>query len=545
MTTTSASAAPDGRLRWATLAVCALAATLLGIDNSVLNYALPSLARDLGPSSTQMLWIADIYGFAMGALLIVMGSVGDRFGRKRLTLVGAALFGIASPVTAYAGSATTLIAARALLGVAGAMIMPGTLSLVRHAFADPRERTLAVGVSGGVSAAGFALGPVVGGFLLDRFWWGSVFLINVPVMLVVLVAGALVLRESRSPVRGRLDWVGVPLSVAAMFGVIYGIKTLARNGAHDVSAWSAVVAGLLIGAVFLWRQRRVATPLLDVRLFRSPAFSGSIGANMIGIFASTTLSLAFALYLQVVRGWSPMLSGLAVLPGPLSAAVAAPATALLIPRLGRARTVALGLALMSASCLALVLAGPATPYWPVILPALLVNGTGVVMLFAVTSDTVLAGVPRSRTGAAAGIAESAQEIGGALGIAVLGSVLNACYRTAFRAPAGLPAGAVHAARESVTGAVTTAATLHAGAGAEVLDAAHRAFIHGMHVTLVVAAVLLAAGALVARRTLRAVPAVIDEPEDDAPVPPAARQATDGRAAGGTAPAPNAGAALPR
>ncbi|MDI5964324.1 MFS transporter [Streptantibioticus silvisoli] len=512
---------PGGRLRWATLAVCGLASMLLGIDNSVLNYAIPSLVRDLDPSATQVLWIADIYGFAMGGLLLVMGNVGDRYGRKRLMMAGAVLFGAASLVTAYADSAATLIAARAVLGVAGAMILPSTLSLVRHAFTVPKERTLAIGISGGVAAASFALGPVVGGFLLDRFWWGSVFLVNVPIMAVVLVSGLVVLRESRSPLPGRLDRISVPLSVAAMLGLIYAVKTLARSGVHDTSAWLAAGVGLLCGTVFLRRQTRLAEPLLDVRLFRNPAFSGAISSNVIGIFASTTLSLAFSLYLQVVRGWSPLLSGLALLPGPLSAAVAAPAAAVLIPRLGRARVVSLGLALMTVSSVALATLGVGTPYWPVILPGLVVNGTGIVLLFSVTSDTVLASVPRGRTGTAAGISESAQEVGGALGIAVLGSVLNAFYRGALTLPAGLPAGAARTARDSVTGGVQVGSRLPGRAGALLVNGAKHAFTHSMHVTLLTTAVLLAAGAVAALFTLRGVPAEIPDPDattDTAPAP---------------------------
>lgn len=211
------------------------------------------------------------------------------------------------------------------------MIMPSTLSLVRHAFTVPKERTAAIGISSGVAAASFALGPVVGGFLLDRFRWGSVFLINVPVMTVVLVAGLLVLRESHSPLPGRLDRPSVPLSILAMLGLIYAIKTLARTGAHDTSAWVVGGLGLVCAAVFLRRQTRLAEPLLDLGLFRNPAFSGAISSNMVGIFASTTLSLAFSLYLQEVRGWSPLTSGLALLPGPLSAAIAAPLSAVLVP----------------------------------------------------------------------------------------------------------------------------------------------------------------------------------------------------------------------
>lgn len=493
--------------RWAALVVCCLAGMLLGIDNSVLNYAIPSLVKDLQPSGTEILWIADVYGFAMGGLLVVMGNLGDRFGRKRLAMTGAAAFGTASLLTSYATSPEMLIAGRALLGIAGAMIMPSTLSIVRHAFTDPRERTTAIGLSGGLAAASFALGPVVGGLLLDHFWWGSVFLINVPVMVVVLVAGALVLPESRNPRPGRLDWASVPLSVVGLLGVIYAIKTGARDGFDEGQVWAAAAVGVAALLAFGRRQSRVAEPLIDLRLFRNPAFSGAVGSNLVMIFASSTLSLAFALYFQVVRGWSPLVAGLALLPGPLAAAFAAPLASVLIPRIGRARVVALGLALLAVSTAVLgQVSTPDARYWVVILGPLVANGMGIILIMSVTSDTILASAPKERTGAAAAISETAMELGGALGVAVLGSVLTTVYRGALRLPAGTSGPAARAAHESVGGA--------AQAGPEVADAAYAAFCHAIRVTTLVGAVLIAAGAVAALYTLRSVPAVIEVPESE-------------------------------
>jgi len=493
--------------RWAALVVCCLAGMLLGIDNSVLNYAIPSLVKDLQPSSTEILWISDVYGFVMGALLVVMGNLGDRFGGKRMAMIGAAAFGTASLLTSYAGSPETLIAGRALLGLAGAMIMPSTMSIVRHAFTDPRERTTAMGLSGGLGAASFALGPVVGGLLLDHFWWGSVFLINVPVMVVVLVAGAAVLPEWRNPKPGRLDWASVPLSVVGLLGVIYAIKTGARDGFDEGQVWAAAAVGVAALLLFGRRQTRLAQPLLDLRLFRNPAFSGAVGSNLVMIFASSTLSLAFSLYFQVVRGWSPLTAGLALLPGPLAAAFAAPLASVLIPRIGRARVVALGLALLSVSTAVLgQVSTPDAGYWTDILAPLIVNGMGIILIMAVTSDTILASAPKERTGAAAAISESAMELGGALGIAVLGSVLTAVYRGALHLPAGTSPGAARAARESVSGA--------AAGGKGAADAAYEAFCHAIQVTTLVGAGLIAAGAVAALFTLRSVPAVIEMPETE-------------------------------
>ncbi|WP_327289893.1 MFS transporter [Streptomyces sp. NBC_01198] len=514
-TTGGAAAERDGR-RWAVLAICAVASALLGIDTSVLNYAVPSLSAQLAPSATQLLWIVDVYGFVLGGLLIVAGNVGDRVGRKKLLLLGVAGFGAASAISAYANSPATLIAARALLGLAGATIMPSTLSLVRASFTDPRERTTAVGISGGAAAASFALGPVVGGLLLDHFWWGSVFLVNVPVMALVLVAGALILPETRNPRPGRLDWVSVPLSVLGMFGVIYAVKTAARDGAAEPSVWIAAGLGAALLAVFLHRQTVLSEPLIDLRLFRKAAFSGAISANVVTMFAASVLSLGFSLYFQVVRGWSPLTAGLAVLPGPLAAALTAPAAGALIPRIGRARTVAAGLFLMGISTAGLGMSTPHTAYWQ-LLPVVVVNGAGLMLTFAVTADTILASAPSTRTGAAAAISETAMELGGALGIAILGSLLSASYRSDLRLPAGLTPRQAGAAHESVSGGVETARHLPRALGGQVADAARQAFTDSLHTTTLIGGALMLLGAVAALITLRDVPAVLNDPDPE-PLP---------------------------
>jgi DHA2 family multidrug resistance protein-like MFS transporter len=382
---------------------------------------------------------------------------------------------------------------------------------VRTTFTDPRERTTAIGVSSGVAAASFALGPVLGGLLLDHFWWGSVFLINVPVMALVLVAGLLILPESRNPHPGRLDRASVPLSVVGMFGVIYAIKTAARDGIGEPSVWLTAGVGAAALTAFLRRQTRVAEPLLELRLFRNPAFSGAIGSNVVTMLTSSTLSLACSLYFQVVRGWSPLTAGLALLPGPLSAAFAAPLSGVLITRIGRARTVALGLVLMAVSTAGLGMLTPHTAYWR-LLPLLVVNGAGLIFTFAVTSDTILAGAPKNRLGTAAAISETAMELGGALGIAILGSVLSAFYRADLALPAGLSGAQTAAARESVSGGVLTGTGtgLNGATGQQVVDAARQAFTDSMQTTMLIAAAVMALGAFVALVTLRGVPAVLTE-----------------------------------
>ncbi|RCV50274.1 MFS transporter, partial [Marinitenerispora sediminis] len=334
---------PISRARaWATLAIACLAALLLALDLTVLHLAVPALTADLRPSATQLLWIADVYGFALGGLLVTMGNVGDRIGRKRLLLIGAALFGAASVATAYAPTPEALIAARALLGVAGSTIMPSTLSIIRDAFTDPRERTAAVGIWSGANAGGFALGPVVGGVLLDHFWWGAVFLINVPVVILVIAVGAVVLPESRNPAPGRLDALSVPLSVVGVVAVIYAIKE-AAHGSAGLDAGAALLVGVAALVVFTRRQTRLAEPLIDVRLFRRRAFAGAIGCAVVAMFANLAMSLLMAQYFQLVLGWSPLQAGLMTLPGALAGLVGGVLSARLIASWGRARAVAVGL----------------------------------------------------------------------------------------------------------------------------------------------------------------------------------------------------------
>ncbi|WP_084699862.1 MFS transporter [Streptacidiphilus anmyonensis] len=495
--------------KWGTLAVCCVASLVLGIDNTVVNLAFPHLVRDMDPSSTQLLWIADAYGFALGGLVIVMGSLGDRFGRKRLLLLGGAGFALASALTAEAPSAGWLIAARALQGVAGATLMPSTLSLVRNAFTDPKERSLAMGISGGVAAGGFALGPVVGGPLLDHFWWGSVFLINVPVMALVLAAGSVLLVESRNPDPGPIDWRSVPLSCFGVVAAVYALKTAARDGVGRPDVWicAALGAALLVG--FVLRQRRAAHPLVDVALLRGRGFSGAVAANTLSIFALAAQSLAASLYFQDVRGYSPMGTGFALLLGPLGAMVTGPLCPVALRALGRARAVGVGLVLMALSCFGYLLVGVASDYW-VMGAVMFVSGLGIGLVFGIAGDTMLASAPKERAGAASAVESTATELGGALGIAVLGSLLTAVYRHQVTPPAGVPAQAAAVAHESIGGAVAVAPTLPAQLGHALDAAAQQAFVDGFHAVVAAggAALLLGAGLVV--RRLRGVPAVIQD-----------------------------------
>ncbi|TDD13238.1 DHA2 family efflux MFS transporter permease subunit [Nonomuraea diastatica] len=492
--------------KWAALAIACLATLLLSLDLTVLHLALPRLVADLGATSTQVLWIGDMYGFALAGLLVTMGNLGDRIGRKRLLLIGAAAFGTASVITAYAPSPELLIVARALLGVAGATIMPSTLSIVRNVFTEPGERTAAIGVWSGMSAAGFAIGPVVGGVLLDHFWWGSVFLINVPIMVLVLVGGALVLPESRNPDAGRLDLPSVVLSFSGVVTAIYAVKEAANKGLGHADVAAAGVAGVLLLAIFVWRQTRLAEPLIDVRLFRRRAFSASIATNLLAIFAMSAMMLMFAWYLQLVLGWSPLQAGLAQLPGGLAGAVGGVLAAKLIHLIGRNGVVALGLAMNAGSFLYYATLGTELNYLT-LLPVMVIGGMGVGFAFTVNNDNVLATAPKERAGAASAVSETAFELGGALGIAILGTVLTGAYRANLELPAGVDGAA---AGESIAGALATAADLPPGLAGQVVRAAQEAFVAGVHMTSLVTAALLAVVAGLALVGLRGVPKEIPE-----------------------------------
>ncbi|MBG0830452.1 MFS transporter [Planomonospora sp. ID67723] len=490
--------------KWGTLVIACLAMLLLSIDLTVLHLATPKLVEDMDPSGSQLLWIADVYGFALAGLLVTMGNLGDRIGRRRLLLTGTAAFGAASLLTAYAPSPELLIAARALLGVAGATIMPSTLSLIRNVFTDAKERTTAVGIWSSIGAAGFALGPVVGGALLNEFWWGSVFLINVPVVAVILLAGTAVLPESRNPNPGRIDLVSVPLSVVGVIAVIYALKEAAHGGVGRIPVVVAAALGVVALAVFVRRQTRLAEPLIDVRLFGNRAFSASVGSALVAMFAMLAMSLVFAQYFQLVLGWSPLVAGLAGLPGGVGAAVGGSVAGPLVMRRGRAQTVALGMALAAVGFALYSQVGLDLNYAYLVV-AMIVTSTGIGLTFAVVNDTIIATAPRERAGAAAAISETAHEMGGALGIAVLGTVLNSAYAARLVLPAGLPAGTAEQVRDTLGDALRIAAELPADLAPAVAGAARQAFVESMQATVLTGAGVLLVLAVAALYALRGVP----------------------------------------
>lgn len=482
-----------GARDWAALAVLVLPVVLISVDMTVLGFAVPYLSADLSPSGSQLLWIVDIYSFVLAGLLVTMGSLGDRIGRRRLLMVGSAGFGAASLLAAYAPSPEVLIAARALLGLAGATLMPSTLSLLRNIFTEERRRLTAVAIWASGFSAGAALGPIVGGWLLEHFHWGSVFLMNLPVMALILIATPLLVGESRNPGAGRLDLPSVLLSLGAMLPAVYGIKHLAEHG-WSAGALAALAAGLAAGTVFVRRQQRLPDPMIDVRLFADRRFSAAVGTNLMLVFAMASSLFALTQYLQLVEGLSPIRAGLALVPGLVLSVAASFAAVSLSRRLSTAAVVAAGLALVAAGFVLMALL-PGGGGAGLMAAAFALLGTGIGLAETLTNGTVLTAAPPQQAGAASAVSETAYELGGALGVALLGSLLTAVYRIRLGDVAGVGDRAMAAASETLGGASAVAdGGLSPDTAAALMAAARDAFTDGVQVTSALAAgVTLAAG----------------------------------------------------
>jgi DHA2 family multidrug resistance protein-like MFS transporter len=466
------------------------------MDLTVLNLAVPKLSVALRPSSTELLWIVDIYGFVLAGALIPMGVLGDRVGRRRLLLIGAAAFGCASVLAAFAQSVETLIAARALLGLAAATLAPSTLSLLRSMFLDPKQRTFAVGVWIASFSAGGAIGPLIGGALLQFFWWGSVFLINLPVMVLLLAVGPRLLPEFRDPHAGRPDILSAALCIATILPVIYGIKRIAGDGA-DWVVLATIVSGLVIGAVFLRRQRKLAEPFIDLSLFRRVTFSAALAVNVFGFFVAFGTFLLIAQYLQLVIGLSPLAAGLWSAPSGIAFVAGAMLTPRLVNHLKPPYVIAIGF-LIAALGFGLLTQTGTTHDLPMVATAYAVFSLGLAPVFTLASDLIVSTAPAERAGAAAGISEMSAELGGALGIALLGSVVTVIYRGAVVGALGgdLPPDALEAARDTLGGALSAAEVLPHALGAPLAAASRNAFVQAFQATALtsVAITLIAAAA---------------------------------------------------
>jgi DHA2 family multidrug resistance protein-like MFS transporter len=492
-----------GRREWVGLAVIALPCLLTTMDMTVLTLAVPAVSADLAPTAAQLLWIVDMYGFVIAGSLVTMGTLGDRIGRRRLLLIGAFAFGAASVLAAFAQTAAMLIAARAILGVAGATLAPSTLSLIRSMFVDDRQRTVAISVWTTSFAAGAAIGPFVGGALLEHFWWGSVFLVAVPVMALLLLLGPKLLPEYRDPAAGRLDLLSAAMSLASVLVVIYGLKRFAERGPGGLAV-ASVVAGFVVGALFLRRQRRLVDPFLDLALFRVRAFGIALATFMLSLFVLVGVFLFFAQYLQLVLGLSPFHAGMLTVPSSVGLVVGSMLTPIFVRRAPPRVVMTCGLALGAVGSAVIAYArGPSV--LGILVAGSVALAFGVAPVGTLATDLIVGIAPPERAGAASAISETSAELGGALGIAVLGSVGAAIYRRAMPsdlALSGLPRGS-EAARATLGATVALAKRLPDALGAPLLIAARDAFTLALHVTAGVGCAVLLTAAVLSGIGLRA------------------------------------------
>jgi DHA2 family multidrug resistance protein-like MFS transporter len=502
--TTVAAAGPPraGRREWIGLSVLALACLLYVMDLTVLHLAIPAISEDLQPTSAQLLWIIDIYGFMVAGFLVTMGTLGDRIGRRKLLLIGAAAFGAVSLLAAFSTSAEMLIVSRAALGIAGATLAPSTLSLIFSMFQDPGQRSRAVAVWISAFSAGSAIGPIVGGILLEHFWWGSVFLIALPVMALLLILGPIVLPEYKDPDAGRLDLVSAGLSLVAILGVIFALKTVAQDGIGPQAVVTALI-GLVAGVVFVRRQFKLPDPMLDLTLFRIPTFSSALTVNFLTVFVMTGYFLFIAQYLQLVLGLSPLEAGLWSVPAAIGFVVGSNAAPRLLRYIRPSYLMAGGLGLAAVGLTVLTQVGGDGGLGIVVGSSLIIS-LGMAPVFGLTTELIVGSAPPERAGAASGISETGAELGGALGISILGSIGIAIYRGGVGGslPASIPDAVAEAARDTLGGAIAAAEQLPEALGAIVVQVATASFVQGMQVAAIISAVTAVGVAILVLATLR-------------------------------------------
>ncbi|MGO1975368.1 MAG: MFS transporter [Propionibacteriaceae bacterium] len=497
---TEAPAPRAGVREWLALGVLMLSVLLVSVDNTVLSFALPMISVALQPSGAQLLWIVDVYPLMLATLLVAMGSLGDRIGRRRLLMIGATGFGAVSALAAFAPSAEMLITARALQGLFGATLMPSTLSLLRNIFHDAGQRRLAIAAWGGMFSGGAALGPILGGWLLEHFWWGSVFLINIPVVVVLLGTALWVVPESKDPRPGAIDVVSIALSMATMLPIVYGIKRAATER-FDLTVLGVLLVGATAGVLFVRRQQRAKDPMLDVALFRNRFFSGAVLSNLLSMAGFAGFIFFAAQFLQLVAGLSPMQAAVALLPGLVMTVLAGFLAVAVVAKVG-VRWLVSGSFLLAAIGYAVVGAPGAVPTLWTVAIGFAVLGVGIGIAETLTNDVVLTVVPPHRAGSASAISETAYEVGALLGTAVLGSVLTATFRSRLDPPATVLEQSDPTSLETLGGALEEAARYPAAVADQLVESAHLAFDAGVQATAIAAILLSLAAAVVAHRTLR-------------------------------------------
>ncbi|MBN3933097.1 MFS transporter [Streptomyces verrucosisporus] len=494
--------AKAGRREWLGLMVLVLPALLLAVDLTVLYLALPHLAEDLQPGSSQQLWILDIYGFVLAGFLVTMGTLGDRIGRRKLLMIGGAAFGTASVLAAYSTSPEMLIATRALLGLAGATLAPSTVSLITNMFKDPKQRGTAIAVWTGCFVGGGVFGPIVGGFMMSSFWWGSVFLLAVPVMLLLLIAGPALLPEYRNPEAGRLDLLSVGLSLVTIIPLIYGVKELSRGWSPE--PFAVLLAGAVFGVLFVLRQRRLDDPLLDLNLFRIPVARGVMVLSLlVGTITGGSLLLV-NLQLQMVEGLSPWVTGLWLVPGALGTLAAIALSSALARTIRPGYLMAAGL-LVSAAGYALLSQAPSSDSLVTVVTGSVLINAGLGPTLALGYDMLLGAAPPEKTGSASALSETSGEFGVAAGIALLGSISTIAYREQLSIPGELPAAAAATARESITNAMAVAQELSDPAAGALIASARGAFTSGLNLVGALATAVFVVLAALAWRWFRHMP----------------------------------------
>lgn len=493
-----------GSREWIGLGVLSLACVLYAMDLTVLHLAVPQISADLHPTSSQLLWIMDIYGFFVAGSLITMGNLGDRIGRRKLLLIGAITFAITSALAAFSTTAEMLIISRALLGVSGATLAPSTLSLIRNMFHDDKQRSVAIGVWVSSFSAGAAIGPLVGGILLEYFWWGSVFLLAIPIMAALLILGPILLPEFKDKTARRLDPISAALSLGAILSIIYGIKQIAQDGL-GFEPVIFVVLGLAIGTAFLFRQKRIVDPLVDLALFKVRAFSGSLVTFLLGVFVAFGVFVFISQYLQLVVGLSPLEAGLWMLPWALAFVAGSTITPRLAHRVKPGYIIAVGLIIAGVGIGLLFEIDANTSFWW-ILTSLVISSLGLAPVFTLAMDLVVGSAPPARAGAASAISETTAEFGGALGIAVMGSIGTALYRKELSGliPDGIPQEARLIALDTLGGAVQVSKSLPSDIGNALLGAAHQSFLHGLYLSMIVGVALTMGAAVLVLVMLKGV-----------------------------------------
>ena len=488
------------RRRWAILPVLCLSLFLVVMDNTIVNVALPTLSRELGATTSQLQWIVDAYSLVFAGLLLAFGSLGDRYGRKGALQVGLVLFGITSVLASLAGTAEQLIAARAAMGIGAALVFPATLAILTNVFTDPSERAKAIGAWSAVSGLAVALGPVTGGWLLEHFWWGSIFLVNIPIIAVALVLGQRLVPTTKDPDAGRLDPVGLVSSIAAVVLLVYTVIEAPKHGwTSGLTIGGFVLAGALLAAFVRWELHRT-DPMLDVRVFRNARFSAASASVAIAFFGLFGFIFLITQYFQFVRGYSTLSAGLHTLPFAFAAAIGAPLAALLALRFGTKWVVAGGLASMSIGFFWASTLQADTSYWGVVVPQMVLLGAGLTLTTAPATEAILGSLPKEKAGVGSAVNDTTRELGGTLGVAAIGSVFSSLYGPELvRRLSGLPipADALEAARSSVQAAAVVAEQAPPAGRPIILDAATNAFLDGLSGGVRVAGVATVLGAIAA------------------------------------------------